>query len=347
VASLLACNQPVMGPPSVAPQPAAAHETLQSHLLLYPEADAASLLGRAVQGSGDGSVSIADARAPGCEVVVRREAAEFHTERSVEAHAMAAIAAGYAKVISLDAKFGHSNKAEVDVQNTAILRADMRGACGERVVDTVFVGRGSRRLAAEAARSASAGVNVGPAQLAPSVDSGTKIVDALEWTTDQAYGFTYKTSTTSAPLDVRVALPSIVGEGDSVEVRFESNQPAWLVVYYLDAEGNGDVLWPSNEEPEPRVATGSAAVLPSAAERAQGIAIKAAVAHPGQRSRETLVVYGFAEKGDFDAMKPGRGAHSSDGAAFASELTRKLQTVPISRWSRSIVGYTIEPKGSR
>jgi hypothetical protein len=223
----------------------------------------------------------------------------------------------------------------------------MRGACGERVVDAVFVGHGSRRLAAEAARSASVGVNVGPAQLAPSVDSATKVVDALEWKTDQAYGFTFKTTTTSEPLDVRVTLPSIVSEGDSVEVRFESNQPAWLVVYYLDGEGNADVLWPSNEEPEPRVASGSAAVLPSPAERAQGIAIRAAVAHPGQRSRETLVVYGFADKRDFDAMKPSRGAHSNDGAAFASELTRKLQAMPISRWSRNIAGYTIEPKRSR
>ena len=86
------------------------------------------------------------------------------------------------------------------------------------------------------------------------------------------------------------------------------------------------------------------ATLPSERERAQGIHYKATLLTPGQPSRETLVVYAFAEKHDFDAMKPAAGSENPDDPVYATELTKKLQTVPISRWSRAVVGYVIQPK---
>jgi hypothetical protein len=146
------------------------------------------------------------------------------------------------------------------------------------------------------------------------------------------------------PFDVRVSMPSIVNDGDDVEMRFASNAPAWLVVYYIDARKHADVLWPSNEEPEPHVDQDRPAVLPSTAERAGGIAIKAATLKPGVATRETLVVYGFADKRDFDMLKPAAGSESADGPAYAAELTKKLQNVPMNRWTRTVVGYEIQPR---
>src|SRR5581483_9304144 len=131
-------------PPSLPPSTPQASETEQCHLLLFPESNAESLLGRTVQVAREGGLTISDARAPGCEVVVKREAAAFHSQRRVEAHTMTSLAAGYAKFVSIEASFGQKHLATVDVDNAEILRADVRGSCGDYVIDTVFVGRGRR-----------------------------------------------------------------------------------------------------------------------------------------------------------------------------------------------------------
>jgi hypothetical protein len=342
-ATLIVACAPTLPPPSLDKAPPAA--TDQSNLLLFPESDAESLLGRAVQASEDGSFTIADARAPGCEVTVRREKAAFHTSRNIDTHSMTSIAAGYARFVAIEAKFGRTTKAEVSVDNTEVIRADMRGACGELVIDKVFVGHGKRSIAQTAAASGGVDVNAGVVNASPKFDTGQSVDRALEWKEDQAYGFTFTKNAKTEPLRVHVSLPSIVSEGEKVTARFESEKSAWLVVYYIDSQNHADVLWPSNEEPEPYVEPGKPIALPSPKEREAGIVIKAALAKPGVASRETLVVYAFADKRDFDAMKPATGAQSADGAAFAAELTKKLGGVPMSRWSNAVVGYVIEPRG--
>jgi hypothetical protein len=342
--ALAACS-PTLPPPALHPAAPESHETEQSHLLLYPEANAESLLGRAVQHAADGSWTIADARAPGCEIAATREKAAFHTSRKVDAHSMTSLAGGYAKIVSLEVRFGRQNTADIDIDNAEILRADMRGACGELVVDSVFVGHGKRSITASAQAGGSADVHVGIVSAAPSVDTGQSQADAISWADDQAYGFTVRENAKVEPLEVRVGLPSFISEGENVTAQFDAAQPAWLVVYYLDGTGHADVLWPSNEEPAPRAAPGAPAILPSEKERSQGIHYQATLLKPGQPSHETLVVYAFADRRDFDALKPASGSESADGPAYAAELTKKLQGIPMSRWSRAVVGYTIQPKG--
>jgi Domain of unknown function (DUF4384) len=170
--------------------------------------------------------------------------------------------------------------------------------------------------------------------------------DAIEWADDQAYGFTAKETASTRPLEVQVQMAStILNEGDELQVQFDSpEQPAWLIVYYVDADNHGDVLWPSNEEPEPYVAPGTPAILPSPRERARGIAFNATLPRPGEPSHETIVVYGFADKRDFDILKPSAGAENADGPSFAASLKTKLQGIPMNRWSRTIVEYVIKPK---
>jgi hypothetical protein len=339
----LACN-PTVPPPALAPNGAESHDTDQSHLLLFPESNGESLLGRTAQRAPDGSWTLADTRAPGCEVSARHEKAAFHTSRKLDAHSLTSLAGGYARVVSLEAKFGRKNTADIDIHNTEILHADLRGACGDLVVDTVFVGHGKRSIKASAEAGGSADVHTGVLSASPKIDAAQSQDDDVAWTDDQAYGFTVHENAKVEPLEIRVDLPSIVDEGAKLAVHFEAAQPAWLVVYYIDGHGHADVLWPSNEEPAPRVAPDAPAVLPSPRELSQGISYKFTLLEPGRPARETLVVYGFADKRDFDALKPAAGTASADGPKYAAELTQKLQTVPMSRWSRAVVGYVIEPK---
>jgi hypothetical protein len=345
--AIAACNNGTVAPPALAPNAPESGDTAQSHLLLFPESDAEPLLGRAVQRSIDGSWTLADARAPGCEVNARREKAAFHASRKLDAHSMTSLAGGYARIVSLEAKLGRANTADIDIDNTEILRADMRGSCGDLVVDTVFVGHGRRSIRASANVGVSADLQLGVWHAGPSLDAGQSQDDELSWRDDQAYGFAVKENVKVEPLSVTVDLPSLLAEGEKITARFEAGQPAWLVVYDIDGNGHAEVLWPSNEEPEPHVTPQTPAVLPSERERARGIAYKATLLSPGQPTRETLVVYAFADKRDFDALKPAAGSESAAGPEYAAELTKKLQSVSMSRWSRTVVGYVIEPKNGR
>ncbi len=145
-------------------------------------------------------------------------------------------------------------------------------------------------------------------------------------------------------LEVSVQVPSIMQEGDDLRIVFESAKPAWLVVYYVDADGRGDVLWPSNEEPAPKVGPGKPTELPLHAERTAGIRIRPATAKAVQNARESLVVYAFGDKRDFDVMKPSAGGSSADGIAYADELQKRLRDATASRWSRTRATYTIQAK---
>jgi hypothetical protein len=344
--ALVSCS-PTLPPPSVEPAPAEAGSVDHAQLLLFPQADAEALLGRAVQRTSDGSRTIADARAPGCEVTVQRQSATFHTSRRVDAHSLTSLAASYAKLLALEIELGRENTADIDIDNVAVLRADMRGPCGDTVVDRVFVGHGRRSVTANAHGSGKAGVQVGIIGVAPGMDTAKTVASTMEWKDDQAYGFDVRDSARTEPLDLRATLPSIVTEGDEVEVHFESAVRTWLVVYTIDGAGHGDVLWPSNEEPAPTTSPDRPAVLPSAREREQGFRIKAALVDHASPSRETLVVYGFADKRDFDVVKPAAGSGQADGPGYAAQLTKQLQDIPTSRWARAVVSYVIQPASQR
>lgn len=346
VASLVpACHDDgTMKPPTAPPTPKEARELPQASLLLYPIADAEGLLGRSVRTSSDGAWTIADARAPGCRVEVNREPTEVQQKRRVDITSVSTFDVGYAQLVGVHAKFGRVNQAEMDIRTTAILRANLAGPCGDTVIDTVYVGTGSRSLLASASRKAGVNANIGPLTPSVATDAKAEVVDSTAWQSPQAYGFGARNLTTTTPLDVTAHAPSIVKSGDSVELSFETSAPAYLVVYYLDASGQADVLWPSNEEQSPTAAPGQPAVLPSSAERARGIALRAQLP-PGKTTatRETLVVYAFAEKADFDVLKPQAASSNADGAQYAAALSTKLSRIPANRWARTVLAYTIQP----
>jgi hypothetical protein len=315
-------------------------------LLVVPESDGVALLGRAVERSADGALRIADARAPGCDVHVEREPSTFHTSSVVNVHSMTSIGGGYAKLVALEAKFGSKSNFNFEVENTVTLKGNLSAACSGTVIDTVFVGRGRRQLATDSQGSVGGQVNLPGGAVGGSRDWSHGRDDQVEWADEEAYGFTTRENAKAEGLQIQVQMAStLLTEGDELQVQFEAaQQPAWLIVYYVDGSNHGDVLWPSNEEPEPYVAPGKPAVLPSARERARGIHFTASLPKPGEPSHESIVVYGFVNKADFDVLKPSAGAENADGPTFAAALKKNLQGVPMNRWSRTVLEYEIRPK---
>lgn len=318
-------------------------QTAQSNLLLFPVADAESLLGRSVGITADGAWTIANERFPGCEVRTRREVAAFSTKRRVEMKSLTSMAVGYSHLLSFESKFGRAREADIDIVNAEVLRADVRGACGDVIVDSVFVGHGTRRLLATSEMTVGGGVGIGPVTPSGAVERSIKIVDETRWEQNQGYGFTFRRVTKEPTLDVRVSLPSTVRDGERVEISFESNRTAYLVVYYLDAEQHGDVLWPSEEEASPTVVPGKKLTLPSPKERQNGVAIKAKLRKPGSYERESIIVYAFSDKADFERFKPRVGGSEADGTAYAASISERLGALPLNRWSRAIASYVIQP----
>ncbi len=329
-------------------------------MLVFPHASGESLLGRAVTASEGGGFRIADARAPGCDVTVRKTSAQYKTHRDIRASQLASVGGGYQQIVSFEARYGKDSQASLDLENHEILEADVRGPCGDRIVNRVYVGKGKRRVfaASQGAAGATVVTPVPGLSAGPKGESKNQDTDEIAWDSDQAYAFEVTEparpapgSTASAnpglngePLEISVKVPSIIQEGEDLRIVFEAPKPAWLVVYYVDADGKGDVLWPSNEEPTPKVGPGKPAVLPSPAELAAGIHIRPTAPKGAQTARESLVVYAFGDKRDFDVMKPSAGGSNADGTAYADELQKRLRDVPTSRWTRTRATYTIQSK---
>jgi hypothetical protein len=320
---------------------------VQGNLLLFPQAEGESLLGRAVSQSPGGGFTIADARAPGCEVVVHHTVARYKTHRDVKTSLLASIGVGYQQLISLEAKYGRDSQASLDLDNSEILDADLRGNCGDKVISRVFVGKGKRRVYAASNASGGANILVTPAlKLGPKGERTAEDTDEISWDTEEGYAFELKESAKGESFELTVRVPSILTEGEPLDVAIETTKDAYLIVLYVDSDGKTDVLWPSNEEPRPETKPAAPAHIPSAAEKQAGIAIKPAT-KDGKPTKESMVVYAFTDKRDFDLVKPSAGNAGADGAAYGAELTKKLRDIPASRWSRAQVAYTVQPKGKK
>lgn len=321
--------------PHVPTPPAEAVQTAQANLLLHPMNDPEALLGRAVHLTGHNAWTIADDRAPGCEVAVKRQPSNFRTHRSVDLHSLTAIAAGLPSLIGIEVKYGRSVTANIDINNTEVVEADVSPRCGDVVVDKVFVGSGKVQIVVQA--------EAGPAPGSVSHEGGDRIADETEWREPQAYGFGTRKLGDTPPLDLTVRLPGSANDGSDVSATIETSRKAWLVVFYQEGDGKASVLWPSAEEPEPTSEPGRAASLPSSRERAAGITINAQLRDKTKEAHDLLVVYAFTDKADYDRYKPVAGADAEDGPKYVSELTRRVSDLPMARWSRAISAYTIRP----
>lgn len=310
-----------------------------SHFLLEPTADAESLLGRAVHLSTSGAWTIADSRAPGCEVHVKRSPARYKKTYRIGLGDMTAMAGGYQDILRLEARYGRSVEAEFQIQNTETLTADTEGPCGEVIVKSVRVGSGFRKLMRKAEGAVKGKVGKGPIQAQGGREGLTDVADSMEWEDPQGYAFTYDRSAQTKQFDFTIKMPEKLRVGDEVEVEFHANETSYLIVYFLEESGAGTVLWPSPELPVPTVKAGQTLTLPGLEEQK----LTASLREPQTPARETLVVYAFTQRDDFDRFKP-QAMGEGDGLTYAAKLTEALAGLPISRWSRATVTYEILPQ---
>ncbi|HVJ13959.1 MAG TPA: DUF4384 domain-containing protein, partial [Polyangiaceae bacterium] len=334
---------PTLPPPPPPEQGEQSRELEQGHLLLFPSTEPERLLARPVRLTEDGAWTIADARSPGCEVEVRTVPSKYRIRRRVKLESLTAFSGTFGELLGIEAGFGSATEADIDIENSAVLKADTRGDCDQVYVDQVFVGTGRRKLLAKADAAAKASLIV-PGAPGAGVDSKSIVVDETAWESPQAYAFTYREAGSDHGLALRVEMPTSIVEGQEVTLRIESDEAAYLVVYYRDAAGKGAVLWPSHQEQSPMVRPGAPAFLPSASERSAGVRLQAALVEPGQPARETLIVYGFRDQADYARVSPPPGASFEDGTHAAAHLTAQMDELPLQRWTRSIVSYLITPK---
>lgn len=289
-----------------------------THFLLEPSADAEDLLGRAVHLTSKGGWTIADERAPGCNVRVKRSSAEYEKSYRIGLGDMTAMSGGYGDLLKLEARYGRSVEAAMKIQNMETLTADTEGPCGEVIVKSVRVGTGERRLVRKAEGSAKAKAGKGPIGAEAGREGLTDVADEMKWSSPQAYAFTYE---------------------QSAQRKFESSSDAYLVVFFLEESGAGTVLYPNEQIPVPTVKGGKPLTLPTPDLRP----LQAQLRDPMVPARETLVIYAFAARADFDQFKPAAFGDGENAVSYAANLTKALASVPISRWARVTATYEIQP----
>lgn len=315
-----------------------------THFLLEPTADAESLLGRQVQVSSSGAWTIADERAPGCEVRVKRSASKYKKKYRVGLADLTAFSGGYADMLRLEARYGRSVEAEFAIENAETLSADTEGPCGDVIVKSVRVGSGFRQMVRKAEGSAKGRAGKGPIAAEGGRSAATEALDSMEWSDPQAYAFAYDrvSSQTQKQFTFHLGVPDKFTDGEPVRFEFQSNQPAYLVIFFLEESGAGGLLYPSDAVAVPTVGPDAPLVLPAPDEKA----IAASLRDPKTPARETLVVYAFTQREDFERLRP-EALGEGDGVAYAAKLTTSLANVPISRWARATATYEIVPKGDK
>lgn len=312
-----------------------------THFLLEPTGDAESLLGRQVQVSSKGAWTIADERAPGCEVRVKRSASKYKKKYRVGLGDLTAFSGGYADMLRLEARYGRSVEAEFEIANAETLTADIEGPCGDVIVKSVRVGSGFRRMVRKASGSAKGRAGKGPLGLEGGREAETEALDSMEWGDPQAYAFAYDRVAKQKSFSFELSVPDKLTEGDPVRFQFEASQTAYLIIYVLEESGAGGVLYPNGTLALPVVEPKAPLILPTPE---QGI--QAQLRDPKTPARETLVVYAFTQREDFDRLKPSA-IGEGDAVEYAAKLTAALAQVPISRWARATATYEIVPKGGK
>ncbi|MDC0720737.1 hypothetical protein [Nannocystis bainbridge] len=310
-----------------------------THFLLEPTGDAEALLGRQVRVTTAGAWTIADERAPGCEVRVKESSSSYKKKYRVGLGDLTAFAGGYMDMLKLEARYGRSVEAEYEIQNVKTLTADTDGPCGEVIVKSVRVGSGFRKLVRSAEGAAKGRVGKGGIGVQGGREAATEALDSMEWGDPQAYAFSYDRAAQQKQFDFWVKMPEKFVDGERVHFEFSASETAYLIVIALEETAAGGVVYPSDSVPLPTIKGKASLVLPTPDEKA----IAASLRDPNTPARETLVVYAFTHREDFDRFKPAA-MDAGEGLAYADKLEKALAQVPISRWSRVTKSYEIVPK---
>jgi hypothetical protein len=305
----------------------------EERLFLTPTGNPAALLGRAVTHRDGGAWVVAEELAPGCEVTPRETPEAWTRDYQAGSGTFGALSAGVAQVAALNAKYGEKTRVLVHVSNTKILRADLRGPCGELVVKTVKVGTG--RHAIQYRREASAGGGIAVLGIGATGGDWEDAEASLEWKEPQAWAFTVGSVAGAEHLELAVEMPTRLRDGEEYTVRVSTKRKIWLVLLYEEADGQVGVLLPNMDHPVITASPGERQPLPTLA---------VSLRDPAVAANEKLVLFAFIEEEDAKLMRPPAGELTGEQArAYVDQLDAKLAGIPTRRWARYEVSYLIEP----
>jgi hypothetical protein len=306
------------------------------HLLLTPTGSPAELLGRAIEAGPNGELVIADERAPGCRVEVREIEAVWDREYDEDLGKIAIVAASIPAVVDLRAKYGTHIRARARIKNIKQLVGDFSGPCGEVVIKSVKVGRGSRELQYRREQGISTGAAVAGVGAHGELKDWKVIGSKLSWDRDQAWAFNIAKGARVENFRLSVAMPTELKDGDQYTLSVTATRQAHLVVLCEEADGRLSVLLPNADHPEVAVPAGDRRAVP---------AMRVSLRVADQPAREKIVVYAFSEREDFEDFRPPAGATSDDEAlAYYKGLEQRLSALPRRRWTRQEISYLISPK---
>lgn len=289
----------------------------------------------------DGRLQLADARRPGCEVVVREISNPWVQDYDDNIGQVASFAAGWQEIADLEVKYGKTLRIQTQISNTLELKADLRGPCGPNVVTSVLVGRGWREVQYAKEVSGKAGLDIVVGSAETKVAVWEKIGSRMGWTESQAWAFTLGDGNGEI-LDITVDMPPEMISGQKFMPAIQVGRAMWLIVVNRDAKGNHRIVYPSpGLEPEQLMPNDQLA-LPS---------MDASIVTGQTTEFSEIIVYGFGEAGDFKQLAPPAGAIPCEQVnEYVAELNQRLNDpdiIPPSRWASTTFGYQVTETNGR
>ena len=329
-----ATNEPGPAPNRVNEQVSQAELTPGERLLYLPEPAPEELLGREVLSDERGYMVFAPERRPGCIVTPRPQANAYAQQYTRALNDVVGIRAELPRIADLEAQYSGTLSLSLDIVNASLIRADLEGDCGEKVVTAIRVGTGSREVTVRKQGGAKARVDLGAlgnVETGGGRDRGE--AESLAWAQPQGWSIEIGEGNRGMD-DIRISMPEQVTANVPFGVEVDVGRAFWLVVLYRDANGDHDVILPRGQY-KAYHAEGERVALPD----------MTSTNLEGETSTlETLVVYGFADEADFRRFVPPQGKITAAQAnTYASELQEALdnRAIPPARWSRAEFTFEI------
>jgi hypothetical protein len=304
-------------------------------LLSRPTADAESLLGREVVRGDDGGWQIADAIKPGCLVKVERFESAYEQRYEVDAAELGFLAGGYRELAEIQAKYGKELAARYAVHNTEELKAELVGDCGEVVINAVMIGHGERALVRKASHDVGGRAKIKGAPIAAGQQASAGESGLVKWDRPQAYAYHLREHQEDELVRLDPLLESSVRDGEALHLVLSSTKSVDVVVAYLEADGCGDVVWPSPQFPSTQVPAGGRLEFPP---------LTASLRDPKHGATERLVVWAFTDPKEFQLLRPMAGAWRGCRKDAMAEFEQAVGGRPRERWTRMELTYEILPK---
>jgi len=314
------------------------------YLLFEPTASARELLGKQVIFDEQGAFRVADYLAPGCRVEVGESADEWNREFADHAGNLVSAGGSVLGLVELSAKHEQTTYSSMNIHNTQVLTARLKGPCGQQVITKVKVGNGSRKI--YRARSTGGGIKLNLPQTgigaALEGQDFEKLNMDMSWPTPQAWGFELGGQAQEDGVHLEANIdPTTMHNGESYRIRVRSDEATTLLIIAeedLEHGGRSAVILPvlaNGEVQHVSTKPGQWLELPQAV---------ASLRDPALQQRDTLIVYALRNNAELDALELEYG-ELSDAARTeqAQRVMKRLDALPPQTVVRRKIGYLITP----